>query len=1073
MSVDLKERWKSALKDWMPRMRRAGVESVYAFIAASTVWPVVLAYKQGDLAAILAVGAALAGVGGNLLANQIQLWKDKATGEAEAAQEIAALAPDDPLRAELDALLETLDALTLARDALPENERAWFARTLREELARLGNLARFEAAITGDSNIVVKGSRNTMLGVGAQQVIAPVQGDVLAAGAVKTQVVLQLSTVDEAFVRGVIGQAQPAADLRRALEEYLQYLVDRHRYLDFRGMGVPDRVPLRLELVDLYVPLKARIALPHGETLARNLKVAGRALPAAELESLGERLSEPVPLLDLLDEHSGLIILGDPGAGKTTFLKYVTLQLALGARPDKRLPVLVPLSAYANALADHDVRLDDFIADYFHDLGADLPLKAMLGQALQAGAAMVMLDGLDEVKDTSRRDMVVQRVVDFYTFHRRAGNKFLLTSRIIGYRGVRPIATGLQECTVADFDYSEIETFVTQWTAALGKAARGETRAATQEAARERQVMLDAVGDNAGIRRLATNPLLLTIMALMKRQGVTLPERRVELYKKYVETLLSSWNRARGLGRPAPRDLDVVETVKVLAPLALWMHSVSPGIGLVNQGDLMRWLEQLYGAWAEDEPEQMARRFLADVRDTGLLLERGSGQYGFIHLTFEEYLAAVALAQHGQQDVAPVVHALLAHVDDPTWRELSLLAVGYIGIVQQRDQAASAVVAGLLADTAHEPGLAVVLAADAVWDAWPGGVTAACRAESVTALLTVMCADQQVKAPMRVLAGNTLARLGDPRSGVVSVDGMEFSYIPPGSFVMGSQDHNDATKHRNEGLTYGYWLARYPTTNAQFQSFIEAGGYSERRYWPEAAGAGLWQAGWVKGGFFGVDDEAVEYGFHGVERDRPAKFGGVWDLCTNHPVIGVGWYEALAFCRWLTDRFSAKLPTGYSFMLPSEAEWEKAARGGEQIPKECVVDVLADGLALPSELTLIANPSPERELPFEGPFDAESVTVGPYEGPSRPVGWFPRGASPYGLLDMSHDVYEWTRSQYKAYPYNPTDGREDLKVPVDALRVVRGYGCGRRGTLKDGWHATYRGLPCDLGFRVAASPFRL
>ena len=101
---------------------------------------------------------------------------------------------------------------------------------------------------------------------------------------------------------------------------------------------------------------------------------------------------------------------------------------------------------------------------------------------------------------------------------------------------------------------------------------------------------------NPSVRRLAANPLLLTILALMKRQGVTLPERRVELYEQYVRTLLSSWNRARGLGRPPARDLDVVQTVRVLAPLALWMHETSPGVGLVKRGEMRRKLGQIYTA---------------------------------------------------------------------------------------------------------------------------------------------------------------------------------------------------------------------------------------------------------------------------------------------------------------------------------------------------------------------------------------------------------------------------------------------------------------------------------------------
>ena len=98
----------------------------------------------------------------------------------------------------------------------------------------------------------------------------------------------------------------------------------------------------------------------------------------------------------------------------------------------------------------------------------------------------------------------------------------------------------MAEATLVDFDDEEIEAFVDKWTAAIEKAAAGETRTAREDASREREELLAAVRGNPGVRSLAANPLLLTILALMKRQGVSLPERRVELYQRYVETCSST-----------------------------------------------------------------------------------------------------------------------------------------------------------------------------------------------------------------------------------------------------------------------------------------------------------------------------------------------------------------------------------------------------------------------------------------------------------------------------------------------------------------------------------------------------
>ncbi len=758
------------------------------------------------------------------------------------------------------------------------------------------------------------------------------------------------------------GKASPE-ELRDATRTYLNYLHDRYSYLDLKGMGVADRVPLRLRLLDVFVPLNARGELPRGETWDRRVRVAGRDLADEEMERLGVRLSEPRPVRELVRDNDGLVVLGDPGSGKTTFVKSLAVAFAVGQGEQlglgARLPILVPLSAYANALRDADVRLDEFVGDYFRRLGFDAPVLDMLRADLEAGRALLLLDGLDEVRQTALRQTVVKRVTDFFVLHRRAGNKFVLTSRIVGYREVQTPAEGLAECTLVDFDDEEIALFVERWTVALERQAQGESRVAQADAERERRELLDAVGRHTGVRRLAANPLLLTILALMKRQGVSLPERRVELYELYVKTLLSTWNRARGLDRPPERDLDVVETVRVLAPLALWMHEVDPGLGLVKRESLRRRLVEIYRDRCEDEPEGRTRQFLEDVRDyAGLLLERGPGEYGFIHLTFEEYLAAVAIALDAQGDAARMTEQVLARLDEPAWHEVARLLVGYVGLVQQLDAVAGSMVEKLAGKAAQ----AVVLAGQAVEDVGRSGVTPRSKRTVVEALVPTM-QGSDVEPRLRREAGLVLGRLGWRPDDLDA-----FVAVPAGTFLYG-----DKREERTIGQPYR--IGKYPVTNVQFARFVEDGGYEREEFWSED--------GWrwrVK-----------------EKRNEPVSF----DMDFENPIfprVAVTWYEADAYCRWLGRTASSfavdgggevENGDGLVVRLPGEVEWERAARG-------------TDG----------------REYPWGEDFEESRTNTrefGLEDRATTAVSTFPAGVAASGAWDMGGNVFEWTSTWKESY----------------------------------------------------------
>ncbi|KFB68788.1 MAG: Serine/threonine-protein kinase pkn1 [Candidatus Accumulibacter vicinus] len=232
---------------------------------------------------------------------------------------------------------------------------------------------------------------------------------------------------------------------------------------------------------------------------------------------------------------------------------------------------------------------------------------------------------------------------------------------------------------------------------------------------------------------------------------------------------------------------------------------------------------------------------------------------------------------------------------------------------------------------------------------------------------------------------------------------MRFAFVPRGAFWMGDEESSKAPLHRNETLDYDYWIAESPVTVAQFaQFFASAGGESP-------------------------DPQAL--------RDPP-----------NRPVATVSWHDALAFCAWLGERWRERLPAGWSVALPSEAEWEKAARGGVEIPAAAQYATVGPGLAL-ADPARRKNPQPQRARPWGDEWEPEWVNAERIVGASSTPGCFEAGRSPTGCLDMAGNVWEWTRSLWGTnwrqpafvYPYDARDlKREYLNAPDGVLRVVRG-----------------------------------
>ena len=929
-------------------------------------------------------------------------------------------------------------------------------------------------------------------------------------------------------VSGVRTAAESGADSRRAAgplrEAYLHDVVLQCRRLAL--FGVDPTMASRGEEATLELDAVYTALLTLGQ--AEDEEWTGAALMDSREQSVTGAVGSTLvsggvrrrSALEELNREQRLVLLGDPGSGKSTFVNFVALCMAgeilgrkdfhlellraplpgekkehrLAAKEDAEpqpwdqgvlLPVRVVLRDFAarglpevgeEATAAH---LWDFIAV---ELGRGTlgKYEPELERELREEGGLVLLDGLDEVPEAERRRMQIRQAVEGFTaeFPRC---RFLVTSRTYAYRSQKWRLREFSEAVLAPFSGSQVRLFVDRWYAHVARR-RGQDESDAQGRAEKLKRAIFA-GDR--LRPLAERPLLLTLMASLHAwRGGSLPDERVVLYADAVELLLDSWERQRVVtdraGQPLLIQPSLTEWLKVersgrilglLNETAYRAHAGQPE--LAGTADIVEGLLAL-----SPDPDLKPARLIEYLRDrAGLLVPRGVGIYALPHRTFQEYLAACHLTDHDYPDEV----ARLVRQDPARWREVTLLAGAKAG--RGTSSAAWDLVDALCPEREEGPGgggaeaWGAQVAGQVLVESLGAGETASRRQrprlERVRGRLREVVEGDRLPAVERVLAGANLARLGDPREEVQTVDAMDFCLVPAGRFRMGSEE-GEASSYEEERpahdleLEYPFRIGRYAVTQAQYGEFVEAGGYEDTGLWEEAALNGFWSE-WGCGGL--GDSE---------RRQGPTTFGDSYELA-NHPVVGVSWYEALAFTRWVTARWraSGRLPEGWAVKLPSEAEWEKAARGGERV---CAFPVIGRVGVETEAPEMVENPAPTRLFPWAGAFDPENANV--HEsglGKTGAVGCFSSGACPYGCEGMSGNVWEWTRSVWGrdfreagfAYPYEAGDGRETLYASEDQRRVLRGGAFGER-SKHTRCAARGRSHPYDrfvsVGFRVVMSP---
>ena len=819
------------------------------------------------------------------------------------------------------------------------------------------------------------------------------------------------------------------------LNRYLNQLISSLQHIPLRGIDTetsdPSGKQKRLELDRVYVGLDttSQVKLPAAEKKKDK-----------EVLFEGDRDSRPLSALEAAASNRSLVILGDPGSGKSTFVNHLTICLSrndhtketcdLDSGWPKSLTDLIPIPVvirdYAQSIQNIPKQagpehLWNFISERLKNQMLE-NVADVLKDALDNGKAIVLLDGLDEVPTTEKRTFIRNVVAAF--LKRYSKSRFIVTCRVLSYQNPewRLDQEDFPLFELAAFDEDKIDAFISAWYEDLRRLNVVKTREETDELVRR----LKTAVRRPDLWRLAANPLLLMVMALVHTHKGRLPAARALLYEETVEILLWRWEQVKTNDRKSKLGLKEllqqvdrmdVDLKKVLWRLAFEAHAKrkhTQGESNETVADISEW--ELCTALAKLHPKK-SKDWASHVIEiiklrAGLLLERTQGVYTFPHRTFQEYLAGAYLST--QADFSRQASSLIETGN--IWREVVLLAVGRLVYVSADSDKPLALVGELCpaktSDT-EESWRKVWVAGDVLVEIGMNRVQDSRLGkdflERLRTQLTDLLQTGRLTPKERVAAGNSLSHLGDPRFDsdnwyLPAGDDMGFITIPAGTFLMGSDQEKDSETSDDEFPQHSvelseYTIGKYPVTVAAFRAFVQDSGYQPEGQWEDYA----------------------EY--------------------ANHPVVNVTWNDAVKYCEWLTEKLKDR---GIQIRLPTEAQWEKAARRTEK-----------------------------RIYPCGNELGPGQANYGMHIGSTSPVGSFPEDVSPYKCLDMTGNVAEWCHDWYDGNYYADSPSIDPTGPDTGVSRVFRG------GSFDDGagvCRSADRGRDSPgarfnfLGFRLVSLP---
>jgi formylglycine-generating enzyme required for sulfatase activity len=726
------------------------------------------------------------------------------------------------------------------------------------------------------------------------------------------------------------------------------------------------------------------------------------------------------------EKYPLLLVIGDPGSGKTTLLQYYAVTcLDISSKGNEKLglepgilPVYFPLRELVFDDKGQPVTLPECLAKWSDIYVLDISRQQFVTW-LREKKTLILLDGLDEIDNKDRRKAACQWIKAMTVTLENA--RFVVTSRATGYRKLDGIELEVSHmrADILDFSPHQQALFLRKWFRAVfldefndEKLSISAWKSRQEKLAdRRSKAIIDFLGveKNKSVRELAAVPMLLQIMAIIWQDRQLLPESRSELYDAALNYLLDYRDRRRDI-KPVLR---AEKARRILAKTALWMQEVLRK-DEVKREEMHRFVQTVLNKF---QLVQEAEAFCVNLRDrAGLIADYDKDNYIFRHKSFREFLAALQLVNDaGKPDR---LESLVACLDDDWWEETLRFFMSkaddevFDRFMRLLFQPGSPVSGKL---DAHSQNLLRNLVLDAPLKRIDGLKECLNNEElndnqrryimdclktigTPEAIQTIEQADKALLDESNISYAEDIVleavtvKEGQPVKVVDKEIGLtgdsfrnpfegnvEYIKIPGGTYTY--------SVTREFVRVPDFHLCKYPVTNQRYRRFIAYMDGKEKEFGQRLRHEDFTRRLLKLSDYLGTDLEGWQEKFRS-RYDDDKKFNGA-----DQPVVGVTWYAARAYCFWLScleaaakesERLQDIEYLASLYRLPTETEWEWAA-GGEP-----------DGTV--RKYPWLAN---------KGEPTPELANYGQNVSATTPVGRYPEGATPTGLMDMAGNVWEW------------------------------------------------------------------